>query len=89
MIYGHVVPVARGRLSRTPVRDRLREPDFCSTQQVFDGVRDTAAHGGKSAGLLIAFIGANTRFGGAWSRPGETVSVDKVGGKQTFGNRAW
>lgn len=38
----HVVPIARGRLSLTPVRDRLREPDFCFTQQVFGGVRDTA-----------------------------------------------
>jgi hypothetical protein len=59
MICGHAVPVVRGRLNRTPVRDRLREPDFYSTQQVFGGVRDTAARGGKSEGLLVAIIYAS------------------------------
>jgi hypothetical protein len=51
----HAVPVARGRFNWTPVRDRLREPDFCLIQQVFGSVRNTAAHGGKSEGLFINF----------------------------------
>jgi|JI8StandDraft_2_1071088.scaffolds.fasta_scaffold02977_6 hypothetical protein len=32
-----------------------------------------AAHGGKSAGLLINFTGANKRFDVAQSRPTETL----------------
>jgi hypothetical protein len=66
----------------------VREPDFCSAQLVFGGVRNTAAHGGKSEGLQIAFTGNGTRHDGTHHHAEKTVAVDDLGGEQTDSSAA-